>query len=219
MGRYHLNRLTDDGFKKAGDYFQQAIDKDSGYALAYAGLADSYNLLSGFNSLSPKEGYPKARIAAMKALELDSNLAEAHTSLGTVKFFYDWDWSGADEEFRRAIEINPSYSDAHQLYSYYLSAMGSFDDALTEIHRAQELDPLPLSNLIIAGDILRFQHQYDLALEQYQKALAMDPNSGLAHWAIGNAYINMRRYKEAVEEYERAIPLSGESPDEVASLG
>lgn len=219
MGRYHLNRLTDDGFKKAGDYFQQAIDKDLGYALAYAGLADSYNLLSGFNSLSPKEGYPKARIAAMKALELDSNLAEAHTSLGTVKFFYDWDWSGADEEFRRAIEINPSYSDAHQVYSYYLSAMGSFDDALTEIHRAQELDPLPLSNLIIAGDILRFQHHYDLALEQYQKALGMDPNSGLAHWAIGNAYINMRRYKEAVEEYEKAIPLSGESPDEVASLG
>jgi TolB-like protein len=143
-GRFHLNQLTDDGFYKGRDYFQQAIDKDPNYALAYVGLADSYNMLGGWNAISPNEGFPKSRVAALKALELDENLAEAHQALGTVKFFYDWDWLGAEKEFKRAIEINPSYSDAHQLYSYYLSAMGRFDESRAQMNRAQELDPLSL---------------------------------------------------------------------------
>lgn len=218
MGRYHLNRLTDDGFLKGRDYFQQAIDKDPNYALAYAGLADSYNILSGFNALAGKEGFPKARTAAIKALELDGELAEAHSALGTVKHFYDWDWSGAEREFKRAIEINPSYSDAHQMYSYYLSAMGRFDEALAEMRRAQELEPLSLVKIIGIGEIYYFQRQYDQAIGQYQKALEMDPNSGVTHWAIGNVYLHKGMYDEAIAEYQKAIPLSGDSPDEPAML-
>jgi TolB-like protein/DNA-binding winged helix-turn-helix (wHTH) protein/Flp pilus assembly protein TadD len=219
MGRYHLNRLTDDGFLKGREYFQRAIDKDPNYALAYAGLADSYNRLSGWNALSPKDGFPKARVAATKALELDDELAEAHTAMGTVKHFYDWDWQGAERDFRRAIEINPGNADAHQIYSFYLSAMGRFDEALAEIKHAQELDPLSLEKITGSGDILRYQRQYDQAIEKYQKALEMEPNSGFAHWAIGNAYVNKGMYKEAIAEYQKAIPLSGDSPDEPASLG
>lgn len=219
MGRYHLNRLTDDGFLKGRDYFQQAIDKDPNYALAYAGLADSYNMLSGYNALAGKEGFPKARTAAIKALELDGELAEAHTALGTVKHLYDWDWSGAEREFKRAIEINPNNADARQMYSYYLSAMGRFDDALAEMKRAQELDPLSLAKIAGIGEIFYYQRQYDQAIEQYRKALEMDPNSGFAHWAIGNVYVQKGMYDEAIAEYQMSIPLSGDSPDEPASLG
>ncbi len=219
MGRYHLNRLTDDGFRKGRDYFQQAIDKDPNYALAYAGLADAYNRLSGFNAISPREGFPSARAAAIKALELDDKLAEAHTMLGVVKFFYDWDWSGAEREFTRAVEINPSYSDTHQMYSYYLSAMGRYDEALAEMRRAQELDQLSLEKNVGIGEILYYQRQYDQAIEQYQKVLEMDPNSGFTHWAIGNVYVQKKKYEEAIAEYQKAIPLSGDSPDEPASLG
>ena len=218
-GRYHLNRLTDDGFMKGRDYFQQAIDRDPNYALAYVGLADAYNMLSGFNVLSPKDSYPRARAAAMKALELDDKLAEAHTSLGTIKHFYDWDWSGAEREFKRAIEINPRYSDAHQMYSYYLSAMGRFDEALAEMGRAQELDPLSLAKIAGIGEIFYYQRQYDRAIEQYRRALEMDPNSGFAHWALGNVYVQKGVYEEAIAEYQKSIPLSGDSPDEPASLG
>jgi len=218
IGRYHLNRLTDDGFRKGRDYFQQAIDKDPNYALAYAGLADAYNRLSGFNAISPKEGFAKAKAAAMKALELDDKLAEAHTMLGVVNFFYDWDWAGAETEFRRAIEINPDYSDAHQMYSYHLSAMGRFDEGVGEMRRAQELDPVSLEKNVGIGEALYYQRRYDEAIEQYQRVLEMDPNSGLTHWAIGNVYVEKGRYEEAIAEYQKAIPLSGDSPDEPASL-
>ena len=216
LGRYHLNRLTDDGFLKGRDYFQQAIDKDPNYALAYAGLADAYNRLSDFNSFPPKEGFQKARTAAMKSLELDGELAEAHTALGTVEHLYDWDWPNAERELKRAIEINPGYSDAHETYAYYLSAMGRFDEALAEIRHAQELDPLSLSKITGEGEILRYARRYDQAIEQDQKALEMDPNSGFAHWTLGNAYVNKGMYEEAIAEYQKSIPLSGDSPDEPA---
>jgi tetratricopeptide (TPR) repeat protein len=124
-------------------------------ALAYAGLADSYNRLSDFDVLPSGESFPKAAAAATKALELDNNLAEAHTSLGTVKLFYEWDRTGAEREFRQAIEINPGYSDAHETYAYYLSAMGRFDEALAEIRHARELDPLSISKITGDGEILR----------------------------------------------------------------
>ncbi|MCM3906464.1 MAG: tetratricopeptide repeat-containing serine/threonine-protein kinase, partial [Pyrinomonadaceae bacterium] len=218
LGRYHLNRLTDEGFRKGRDYFQRAIDRDGNYALAYAGLADAYNRLSGWNAISPKEGFPSAKAAAMKALELDDKLAEAHTMLGVVKFFYDWDWAGTEREFRRALEINPSHSDAHQMYSYYLSAMGRYEEALAEMRRAQELDPLSLEKTAGIGEMLYHQRQYDQAIEQYQKVLEMDPNSGFAHWAIGNVYVQKGRYAEAIAEYQKAMPLSGDSPDEPGSL-
>jgi serine/threonine-protein kinase len=218
-GRYHLNRLTDEGFMKGRDYFQQAIDRDPNYALAYVGLADAYTMLSGFNVLSPKDAYPRAKEAAMKALGLDDKLAEAHTSLGAVKFFYDWDWASAEREFRRAIEINPGYSDAHQMYSYHLSAVGRLDEALAEMRRAQELDPLSIAKIAGMGEIFNHKRQYDQAIEQYQKALEMDPNSGFVHWALGNVYVQKGMYAEAIAEYQKAIPLSGDSPDEPAALG
>ena len=214
-----MNRLTDEGFMKGRDYFQQAIDRDPNYALAYVGLADAYTMLSGFNVLSPKDAYPRAKEAAMKALGLDDKLAEAHTSLGAVKFFYDWDWASAEREFRRAIEINPGYSDAHQMYSYHLSAVGRLDEALAEMRRAQELDPLSIAKIAGMGEIFNHKRQYDQAIEQYQKALEMDPNSGFVHWALGNVYVQKGMYAEAIAEYQKAIPLSGDSPDEPAALG
>jgi DNA-binding winged helix-turn-helix (wHTH) protein/TolB-like protein/Flp pilus assembly protein TadD len=218
MGRYHLNRLTDDGFLKGRDYFQQAIERDPNYALAYAGTAEAYNMLSGWNALPPNVGYPKAREAALKALALDDNLTEAHTALGNVKFFHDWDWPGAEQEFRRAIEINPGNADARQAYSYYLSVMGRFDEALAEIGRAQELDPLSLAKIAGLGEILHYQRQPDRAIEQYRRAIEMEPNSGFTHWALGNVYVQKGMYDDAIAEYQKSIPLSGESPDESAAL-
>ncbi len=217
-GRYHLNRLTDDGFAKGRDYFQQAIDKDSNYALAYAGLADAYNRLSGFNALSPTVGFPKARAAAARALELDDSLAEAHTILGSVNLFYDWDWASAEREFKRALEINQSYADAHQMYGYYLASMQRLDEALYQMRRAQELDPLSLEKIAGIGELLHFRREYDQAIEQYRKALEMDPNSGFSHWALGRAYTEKSMYDHAIASFQKAIALSGDSLDEPASL-
>jgi serine/threonine protein kinase/tetratricopeptide (TPR) repeat protein len=218
-GRYHLNRLTDDGFFKGRDYFQQAIDLDPNYAAAYAGLADAYQMLSGYNAVAPDDGFPKAKAAAMEALRLDEGLAEAHTALGVVKLLHDWDWPNAEREYRRAIELNQSNSDAHLMYGYYLASMERFDEAHVEMKRAQELDPLSLAKIIGTGEIFFQQRRHDQALEQYRKALEMDPNSGLAHWGIGNVYVQKAMYEEAISEYKKAIPLSGDSPDELASLG
>ncbi len=217
-GRYHLNRLTDDGFMKGREYFQQAIDKDPNYALAYAGLADAYNRLSGFNALSPAAGFPKARAAAVRALELDDRLAEAHTILGSVNLFYDWDWAGAERGFKRAIEINPGYADAHQMYGYFLVAMQRHDEALNEMKQAQELDPLSLEKLAAIGEVLYYRRDHDKAIEQYRKALEMDPNSGFSHWALARTYIEKSMYDDAIASLQRAIALSGDSPDEPASL-
>ena len=217
-GRYQINRLTDDGFFKGRDFFQQAIDKDPNYALAYASLADAYNRLGGFDALASKESFPKAREAAEKALKLDESLAEAHTALATVNFSYDWDFAGAAREFRRALEINPSYSDAHQMNSYYLAAIGKFDEALTEMKRAQELDPVSLEKTIGIGEILFQQRRYDDAIAQYRKSLEMDSNSGFTHWALGRPLLAQGKFNEAIAEFQRAIPLSGDSADEPAEL-
>ena len=138
---------------------------------------------------------------------------------GLVKFFYDWDWSGAEKEFTRALEINPGYADGHQMYSYFLSqGMGRYEEALAEMRRAQELDPLSLEKNAGIGDILYYQRRYDQATEHYQKVLEMDPNSGFAHWALGNVYVGRGKYQEAIAEYQQSVPLSGDSPDEPASL-
>jgi DNA-binding winged helix-turn-helix (wHTH) protein/TolB-like protein/tetratricopeptide (TPR) repeat protein len=217
-GRYQLNRLTDDGFFKGRDYFQQAIDKDPNYALAYAALADAYNTLGGFDALASAEAFPKAREAAEKALKLDENLAEAHSALAVVKFSYDWEFTAAEREFQRALEINPSYSDVHKMNGYYLAAMGRFDEALREMKRAQELDPLNLEKIAGIGEILYHQRQYDQAIEQYRKALEMDENSGFVHWALGRTLLAQSKYNQAIAEFQKAVPLSGDSPDEPAEL-
>jgi len=218
IGRYHLNRLTDDGFLKGRDSFKQATERDPNYGLAYAGLADSYNMLSGWGAMAPNDGYPLAKAAALRALELDETLTEAHTSLGVVELFYDADWAGAEKELLRAIEINPSNSDAHMMYGHELMLKGRFDEARKFMTRAIEIDPLSIVKIVSLGNISYFERDQSKALETYQKAVSMDPNSGLAHWSLGNALLQAHRIDEAIAEYQKSIPLSGDSPDEPASL-
>lgn len=219
LGRYHLNRLTDDGFLKGRDNFRKAVETDPKYAIAYTGLADSYNMLCGWGALAPNEGYPLAKAAALKALELDETLAEAHAALGIVRLFYDADWSGSEKELQRAIELNPSHADALMMYGHALMLEGRFDEAQTFTARAQALDPLSIIRIISSGNVFYFRRDHVSAINTYQNALAMDPNSGLAHWSLGNAFLQANRVEEAIEEYQKSIPLSGDSPDEPASLG
>ncbi len=203
-GRYYWNKRTADGFNSGITHFQQAIEKDPDYALAYAGLADCYTLLGVFGSVPPRETYPRGKAAATKALELDEKLAEAHASLARNKIAYDWDWSGARKEFERALELNPNYATAHYWYSYYYFAMGRLDDAARENKRAVELDPLSLNINAEMGTALLYQRQYDRAIEQERKTLEMDPNFGVAHGILGRAYLQQGRYADAITEAQKA---------------
>ena len=219
MGRYHLNRLNDEGTLKSLEYFQQAVVKDRNFALAHAGIAESYNALGGFNVLRPGEVYPKAQSAAGLALGLDDHLAQAHTALGVVKLAYHWDWPGAEIEYKRALEINPGGSDAHSQYGYYLAFVGRFDEAVAEMRRAQELDPVSLVRITGMGQVLFLARRYDEAIERCRKALEMDPNLGFAHWIMGMAYLWKGMHEQAIVALQKSIPLSGQSLDEPASLG
>jgi len=207
-GRYYWNKRTEEGFRKAIGYFSEATEKDRNYALPYAGLADSYILLGEYALLPAKEAHAKAREAAMKALELDDTLGEAHTALADVKTDYDWDWPGAEREFRRAIELNPGYATAHQWYGELLSALGRHEEALAEIKRALQLDPLSLIINDANGLILLRAGRDDLAIEQLGKTLEMDPNFALAHFDLGQVYLRKGRFAEAVAESQMASALS-----------
>ena len=218
LGRYYLNKLTDEGFWKGRDHFQKALELDPDYPPTHAGLAEAYNRLSGWNAIPPNDGFPKARAEAEKAIALDNHLAGAHGTLGMVKHFYDWDWQGAETEFKRAIEMSPNDADVRQYYSYHLSAMGRFDEALDLMKQALELDPLSLEKNAGIGEVYYFRRDFDGALEHYKKALEMDANSGFLQWAIGNVYARKGMYSEAIAAYRKAIPLSGDSLDEPASL-
>lgn len=217
-GRFQMSRLTDDGFLKARDYFQQAIGLDSNYALAHAALAESYVVLGGWNVATPHESFPKARDAALRAMQLDPSLPEPHAILAMVSFAFDWNWKAAEQEFKRALDLNPNYPDAHQFYSYYLTVMKRFDESLAQMQRAKELDPASLSKLAGIGEILNYMGRTDEAIEQFKKCLELDPNSGFAHWSLGNVYVHQQRYDAAISQYKKAIPLSGTSPDEPSTL-
>ena len=183
-GRYFWNKRTEKGFEQAIDYFQQTVTKDPNYARAYAGLADSYALTSSYNFASANELMPKARAAALRAIQIDDGLADAHTSLALVTENYDWDWQTAEKEYRRAIQLDPNYATAHQWYAEYLSFQGRFDEALRESERARQLDPL---SLIIAADngaILYYSRQYELAIKQFRAVLAMEPSFPRARMVI-----------------------------------
>ncbi len=206
-GRYYWNKRTADGFHTGITYFQQAIEKDPNYAVAYAGLADCYNLLGSWGQVPPRETYPRGKAAATKALELDEKLAEAHASLAWAKLTYDWDWSGARREFERALELNPNYATAHVWYAFYYYAMGRPDDGVREMKRALELDPLSLIINAELGRALIYQRQYDRAIEQERKTLEMDPSFGAAHVLLGMAYLEKARYAEAITEAQKA-PLA-----------
>ena len=218
-GRYFLNARTEDGIKKGIEYFQQAIAKDPTYALAYTGLADSYSsLIFPVGAVAPREAMPKAREAALQALAIDNTLGEAHASLAFVKFYYDWDWSGAETEFKRAIELNPSYAEAHHYYSHYLIAMRRTEESLTESRRCLELEP---SNILLnmhLGWHYLYAREYDRAVEQLQKTLEMDPNFAQTNHWLGLAYEQRARYVEAIAELQKAIALFGESTQTEAEL-
>ena len=198
-GRYLFsNVITEEGLHKAIEYFRQAIAKDPSYALAFDGLADGYNALAFFGYVSPKEGYPSAKEAALKALEMDDTLAEAHTSLGWVKTNYDWDWSGGEKEFQRAIELNGRYARAHDWYAAILyEATGRFEESLTEQKRALELDPLALVPNRNLGWLFYFSRRYDEASEQGQKTLELNPNFTVTRILLGETYVQRGMYKEA----------------------
>ena len=219
-GRYYWNKRTEEGMKKGIEHFRQALEEDPTYALAYTGIADCYLLLSGYNALPPKEAMPRARAAAMKALEIDETLAEAHTSLAHLRTMYDWDWSGAEKEFKRALELKENYATAHHWYALYLTALGRFEEALVEKRQAQELDPL---SLLINNSLAMhfyFARQYDQAIAQALKILEMDPNYYAAHCTLGVAYEQKGMYEEAIAEMQQGITYrSVRDPELRAMLG
>jgi serine/threonine protein kinase/Tfp pilus assembly protein PilF len=216
-GLYSWNKRTEEGVNKGIEYFQQAIEKDPSYALAYASLADCYDLLGGLLYLPPKEALTRGKAAVVKALEIDDTLAEAHTMLASIRATYDWDWVGAEREYQRAIELNPSYATAHQRYSLHLMNMGRTEESLAEIKRALELDPVSLSINTSLGWRLHFARRYEQAIEQYRKTLEMDSTFGPAHFYLGQAYEQKGMYEEAIAEFHKAINFSrGQA---VAALG
>ncbi len=196
-GRFFWNKRTIQGFQLAIDYFQQAIAKDPNYARAYAGLADSYALMGGYSTMPQMETMPKARAAALKALELDPNLAEAHTSLALITENFDFDWQSAEKEYRRAIGLNPNYATAHHWYAEYLALMGRFDEALAESERARELDPLSLIISADKGIILLYARRYDDAIAQFRSVEEMDPTFSRGHMVVA-AYIEKKQFAEAL---------------------
>jgi len=217
QGRYHWNKRTPEGVQKALESFQQAVELDPTYAQAYTGIADCYTVGSGvYLDLPPKEAYPKAKAAALKALQLDRALGEAYTSLASVSLEYDWDWDKTVEESRRGLELNPNYATGHQWYAETLSALGRHEEAIREMKRALELDPFSL--IISAGVGWRYYYarQYDRAIEQCKKTLELDADFFSAHLCLSNAYLEAGREKEALEQMQKLAALSGASPEQLA---
>ncbi len=208
-GRFFWNKRTSDGIKKSIEHFDQAIQKDATYAPAYAGLADAYVILPFYNKTPGKKAYPKAKAAATKALELDDTVAEAHISLATVRFWRDWA-AGAEPEYKQGLELSPNYATGHHWYSIYLSTRGRHQEAISEMTKAQELDPFSLVINTELGLPYLYARQYDQAIAHFQKAIEMDPNFAFAHFALAEAYDRKGKYKEALAEHDKAIALAGE---------
>jgi TolB-like protein/DNA-binding winged helix-turn-helix (wHTH) protein/Flp pilus assembly protein TadD len=219
-GRYFWNKRTAGGLKVALAYFNQAIDEDSKYAQAYSGLADTYALLGDWQYavMTPKEALPKAKAAAIKALELDSALGEAHNSLAFCLDGFDWDFDSAGKEFRRAIELNPGYATAHHWYAWHLALLRQYDDAIVEMKKAENVDPLSLVINADLAELLALAHSDDESIRQSRKTIEMDPNFGLAHNHLGQAFLQKHMNDEAVAELQEAVKLSGGSPTCIANL-
>jgi TolB-like protein/Flp pilus assembly protein TadD len=216
-GRYYWNKRTPDGIQKAIEYFQAAIVKDPRYALAYAGLADCYHVPA--NPLPPREKMPLAKVATMKALQLDDSLVEAHTSMARVLYVYDWDWPAAEKEFKRAIELNPRYAQAHQWYGGYLSATGRFREADAEKKRALDLEPLSLVINFDVGLASYNSRSYDQAIDQFQKTLELDATFPPPYAYLAAAYEQKGMFQEAITTFERAITVSQGPPKAMAMAG
>ena len=219
-GRYFWNKRTADGLKVALAYFNQAIDEDPKYAPAYSGLADTNALLGDWQYavMTPKEALPKAKAAAIRALELDGALGEAHNSLAFCLDGFDWDFDAAGKEFRRAIELNPSYATAHHWYAWHLSLLGRYEEAIAEMRKAENLDPLSLIINADLAELLVLAHSYDESIRQSRKTIEMDPNFALAHNQLAQAYLQKHMHDEAVAELQKAAQLSGGSPTVMANL-
>jgi TolB-like protein/Tfp pilus assembly protein PilF len=216
-GRYHWNKYAQQGLRKAIDYFSQAIEIDPTYALAYAGIADSYYRLS--NVYAPTtEAMPKAKAAALKALEIDETLAEAHAALGLINMSYDWNWRAAETEFMRAVELNPNYALAHQRLALFCLVQGRFDRALREIHVAQELDPLSPTILLSVGNSFFLMRDYDQALKETEKALEMDNNHQPTLYLLGRIYVQQGKFTEAITIFEKLL-ATDDAPIFTAALG
>ena len=219
-GNYFLGKGTESDSRRSIDYFQRAIAKDANYAQAYAGIAHAYESLGGvLGFMSPREAAPQAKAAAMKALEIDDNLDDAHFVLATLKLGYDWDWSGAERELKRAIEINPNNAGAHSEYGSYLEALGRFDEAVAERERCRQLEPILPISIADVGYPLYYAGRYDEALVHYQKALEIDPNFSWGHLWIGQVYVQQGLYDKAFIEIRKAVELSGGNVRHIATLG
>ncbi|HKV61738.1 MAG TPA: protein kinase [Candidatus Acidoferrum sp.] len=211
QGLFYWNKGAAGDFKTASDFFTEAVQKDPRYALAYAGLADTYSLMGDYGYLAPSEAWPRAKTAAMQALDIDGTLAEAHTSLALVKEHFEWDWPGAEQEFRRGIELNPNSANAHHWFGEYLSSMGQFEEGLRETRKAEELDPLSRLINTTIGWQLYIAGQNQQAIEQLRKVLDIDPKFAPARRLLEGVYAQMGKYKEAVAEREKMLSLFGGS--------
>jgi TolB-like protein/DNA-binding winged helix-turn-helix (wHTH) protein/Tfp pilus assembly protein PilF len=220
-GRYYWNKRSEEGLTKAIDYFRLATEKDPKNALAFAGLADCYSIIGSaiVGTVPSKTVASKAREAAQQALALDERLAEAQTSLATVRFNYEWDWPAAQTGFRRSIDLNPSYATAYQRYSLYLMALGHTEDSLAQMNRARELDPLSISMNFSLGWRLYLARQYDQAIEQLRNTLDMDPNFALPRMVLGQSYTQKGSYQQAISELQKAARISHDAPPILGSLG
>ena len=217
-GRYFWNKRTVEGLNKGISYFNAAIEKDPSYALAYVGLADSYSLLSDYNELPPKEAYPQAKKAAEEALKRDEQLAEAHATLAFIKASYDWDWPGAEREYRRAIELNPNYETAHQWYAEYLSGMGRHEEAIAEIRRARDINLISLIINAVEVWVLYHAREYDQAIAQGQRVVEMDPHFAEVYEYLKRCYDQKGMYREAIAARQMRRKLAGLDAEETAAL-
>jgi len=210
-GRYFWNKRSKAGMQQSIVHYEQAIRSDPHFALAYAGLADSYNLLDDWGKTPPRDSFPKARAAAEKAIALDDSLAEAHVSLAMVRASYDWDWTGAEQEFHRAIELNPNYGTAHQWYGLLLASLGRFPEAEREVRRAQQLEPLsPIINMGVA-EVFTWERRYDDAIVEYKKLLELDPSFDGAYGNLAEVYAAKGLYPEALAKWKEKCALTGET--------
>jgi serine/threonine-protein kinase len=217
-GRYHWERRSEEGLKKALHFFQEAIDHDPTYAPAYAGIADYYITLGNYNMVDSHEAYPKSKAAALKALEMDPGSAEAYTSLGSMKGSYEWDRAGAERDFRRAIVLNPNYATAHHWFADHLVSLGRFDEGIAEIAVAQSLDPLSPSISADAGGYQFYAGRYDKAIELIEKTLEQDPGFARSYTQLGGIYEQMGRYEEAMAAFEKSKEVSGSATYSLTAL-
>ncbi|NIW95672.1 MAG: tetratricopeptide repeat protein [Phycisphaerae bacterium] len=201
-GRYHWNKRTAQGLQKAITYFERAIEIDSDFALAYSGLADSYNILTNYALIPSRDAFTKAKEYALKALEIDEAIAEARVSLADIKYEFEWDWGGSEEEFRQAIAMNPSYATGHHWYAWFLFSQGRFAEAHGHIQKALKLDPLSVVINRDIGTVHLFARNYDQAIEPLKKAIEMDPSFPLVHYYLGTAYMYKAMFEEALREFQ-----------------